>query len=227
MRKILYLFVEPTRLFTELKENSSWIPSFIIVSLISIIIALLLKPAQTQLVIQQFQNKLNPEQIEQALSQSRPFSIAGLTFTPLLILMKWTLLSGLILLGVFIFNDSFQFKQSFSIISYSSLIPLMGKIFNTGIIYLNGIYTVNSPHDLNTIGLNIFFTPESVGIGFYSFFSAMSVFSIWYIVVVAIGLMVMANLDRVWAGFVSTFIWILTTTTKVGMVLIAQSFNTI
>ncbi|MBN4081127.1 hypothetical protein JYT44_02050, partial [Caldithrix abyssi] len=98
-------------------------------------------------------------------------------------------------------------------------------MLNTGIIYLKGMDNVASPYDLSNIGLNVFFSPEMTGTGIYSFLSEVSLFAIWYIVIVAIGLMSMANMDKVKAGIASTLSWLIITGFKVGLMVMGASFS--
>jgi len=217
--------LEPATLFDDLKEKPTWLTPFIIVSLISIVIALLMQPAQAQLVVQQLQEKMSPEMVEQVISKAKSFNIVGLAITPLMILLKWSILSALVLVVSFLFTENFKYKQAFSIVSYSSLVLLLGDVFNTGIIYLKGIESITGPFDLSNIGLNVFFSLESTGMGMYSFLSEITVFAIWNIVIVAIGFMGMANLNKVKAGTASAIVWLVVVGIKVGFAVLGSTFS--
>ncbi|MEE9166379.1 MAG: YIP1 family protein [Candidatus Neomarinimicrobiota bacterium] len=221
MTNLKHLILEPSRLFLNLKEKPTWIVPFVIVAVAGIIIAILMQPAQAQVTVVKLQEMLSPDQIDAALQRAKRFGLITASIVPLVTLIRWAIVSGLILMLTNLFTEKLNFKQSLSIISYSNLIPLAGSAVNTAAIYIKGLETISSSYDLWLIGLN-FWSREAIGMPLFLFLSEISVFSVWYLVLVVLGLNTIADLSRGKAAFVAVFTWLLGVAFRMGLALMGS-----
>lgn len=127
-------------------------------------------------------------------------------------------------MGTFLFTDQFGYKHSLALVGYTSVILALGSLFNAGIVYLRGVDTVTGYQDLATIGLNILFRMQSIGHPLYVLLSEISVFSVWSLILIVLGLEKMASLSRVKAITVTLLVWSLGMGFKVGMARMAGQF---
>lgn len=155
------------------------------------------------------------------MGRARTFTLITTSLIPLVTLIRWGIIAGIITITTGMFTDKLRFKQSFSIISYSSVILLLGSIVNTAALYIRGLDAISSPRDLWLIGLN-FWGQETLGVPFSLFLSEITVFSVWYLTLVALGLTVVADISKIKAAFVSVFVWLLGVGFKIGMALIGS-----
>lgn len=224
MKNLKNLILEPSKLFQSLKDNPSWLMPFIIVSVVGIILAILMQPAHVHLSTIRLQETLSPDQVDAALQRAKRLGLMGLSLLPFITLIRWAIIGGLILIIAGLFTEKLNFKQSFSIISYTNLIVLLGSAVNTGAVYLKGVESISSPYDLWLIGLN-FWSQETVGLPLYLFLSEITVFSVWYVILITIGLITIADLSKGKAAFVSIFVWLLGAGIKIGIALIGTQFS--
>ncbi len=221
MNNLKNLFWEPSLLFKELKEKPTWLLPFIIICVVSIIFAFIMQPVQTQLMIL----NIPEDSVASMIEQTNKFKLVGFSLIPLFTILKLAIVSGLLLLGTYIVTDKLKFKQIFSVVCWSNIILLLGGILNVFILYLKGVDTINDPTDMATVGLNIFFNTKSLGVALNALLSEISVFSIWYIVLITIGLMIVGELSKGKAIFVSVFIWLITVGFKVGLTAFGNQFS--
>lgn len=127
-------------------------------------------------------------------------------------------------MGTFLFTDQFSYQHSLALVGYTSVILVLGSLFNAGIVYLRGIDMVTDPQDLLTSGLNIFFRMQSIGQPLYVLLSEISVFSVWSLILIVVGLEKMASLSRGKAITVTLLVWSLAMGFKVGIARMAGQF---
>ena len=224
MKNLKNLILEPSRLFKSLKEKPNWLIPFIIVSILGIVFALLMQPASAQVSIAKLQETLTSGQIEQAMQTAKRLGWISISLLPLITLIRWSIISALFLTLSNLFTDKMNFKKTFSIVSYCNIILALGMGVNVGTIYLRGLDTVSSPHDLWLIGLN-FWSPETLGLPMSLFLSEITVFSVWYVVLITLGLKIVADLSKWKAVFISVFVWLLSVGFKVGLALLGTQFS--
>lgn len=110
--------------------------------------------------------------------------LGGLIGTPLVFVVM-----AAILLGVSkIFKSDVTFKKMFSLIIFISFITVIGQILNQLI-----ILAINSDPVVTLTSLNSFIGADGV-LG--AVFSAIEVFNIWYTILLAMGLVKVANLSK-------------------------------
>lgn len=226
MKNLKNIIWEPSVLFNTLKEKPNWFLPFLIIIIIGIITAIILHPIQMNLIIAKLSGNIPEENVNFMIKQANKSKYIGYSLIPLFTLLKLAIVSGLLLLGSYLFSDKMKFKQMFSIVCWSNIILTLGGILNVFIIYLKGIDTINDPTDLATMGLNIFFNAKSIGVVLNALLSEISVFSIWYIALISIGLVFVGEISKVKAIFISVFVWLIITGFKVGIVVIGSRFST-
>ena len=224
MRNLKNLIIEPSQLFLSIKEKPNWVVPFIIVSVLGIALAILMQPAQAQVSMVKLQEILPPGDVELALQRAKRLGMISASLLPLITLIRWAIISGIILMLTSLFTDKLRFKQSFSIVCYGNLILILGSAVNTGAVYLRGLEVISSPYDLWMIGLN-FWSRETLGLPLSLLLSEITVFSVWYLILIALGLIYVANVSKWQAAFVSIVVWLLGVVFKVGLALYGTQFS--
>jgi hypothetical protein len=106
-------------------------------------------------------SRLNVKEISRFLEVNKNIQWVGYLLIPVSLLLKWTILSGIIYIGLYYFNEEISFKDCFKIIQFSELILIVA-----GLIKIIWIYY--KPTSLENIQ---FFYPLSI----ITFFSVKSV----------------------------------------------------
>ncbi len=225
MKSITDIFSAPSALFEQQKAAPGWITPFILVSVLGILTALLMQPAQASLMAAQLADKLPPEQVEKVLERAGSFSILAFATVPLMTLIRWALVGGILLMLSFLFTDRLSFKKSFSIVGWSSVILAVGALVNMGMVYLRGAADVTTTGDLARTGLNIFLSEASTGPGIYLFLASITPFALWYVILVGIGVKSVGEISLGKAYLLSFITWALGTGFAVGMGVMGKSFG--
>ena len=225
IKNLKNLIWEPSALFNDLKEKPTWLLPFIIICLIGVTLAFILHPFQIKLLLANIPKDIPEESATFMLHRVNKSKYIGYSLIPLVTLLRLAIFSGLILLGSYLFSDNLKYKQVFSIVSWSNIILILGGILNVIIIYLEGVNSINDPTDLATIGLSMFFNADSIDIVWFTLLSEISVFSVWFIILVSMGVKIIGRITTSKSAFISIFVWFIVTGFKVGMVALGSRFS--
>jgi Yip1 domain len=167
---------------------------------------------------------MTPEQIEQQVEFSKKlvpiFPVIGAVFTPIVYL----LVAGIFALGMMLIQAKTTFKKILSVVAWSyTATTLVQSLVFIAVVLVQDQETLNSIDP--TQGVNIVpsnagaFLPSGSSGAVTALASSLDVFSIWYLVLLAIGLAAVAGSRKITAkktGGLIFGIWIVYVLVKVG-----------
>ena len=209
-QNIADILAEPSAAFTRLKSEPKWGLAIVIFCLFSVGIASVMFPFTEQMIHQKMTEEGVPsEQMDISITVARIATPIGALVAPVI----WFLVISAILtlaarlLGV---NDALKFKHIYAAVVHTSLISLLIGLANTALlVVLRNVEDIKSAADMKMIpGLHLLLGPiENVKL--LTFLSYFNPLSLWYLVVVAIGIRVFADTDKAKAGLGAIIIWLL------------------
>ena len=167
---------------------------------------------------------MTPEQVEQQVEFSKKlvpiFPVIGAVFTPIVYLI----VAGVFALGMMLIQAKTTFKKILSVVSWSyTATALVQSLVFIAVVLVQDQETLNSIDP--TQGVNIVpsnagaFLPSGTSGAVMALASSLDVFSIWYLVLLAIGLAAVAGARKITAkktGGLVFGIWIVFVLVKVG-----------
>lgn len=209
-QNIADILAEPSAAFARLKSEPKWGLAIVIFCLFSVGIASVMFPFTEQMIHQKMAEEGVPsEQMDISITVARIATPIGALVAPVI----WFLVISAILtlaarlLGV---NDALKFKHIYAAVVHTSLISLLIGLANTALlVVLRNVEDIKSAADMKMIpGLHLLLGPiENVKL--LTFLSYFNPLSLWYLVVVAIGIRVFADTDKTKAGLGAIIIWLL------------------
>jgi len=205
---MLNIFVDPRGAARRIPAPFSWIWPVITLCIIYGVFTYLMLPYALALVdLRMSQQNVPPEQLERVRSFTHTFSQVGALFTPLVWIGVVALLAWLVGVMGSIAGLRAKFRDVFSLMAACQLILSLLLIANYIVIHAKGD-EITSPEQLTPpFGLDIFL-PDIHGalLALVNFFS---IFQIWYLIVLTVGLAALAKTSKSKAFFAITPVWLL------------------
>ncbi len=211
-RSLYEIFTEPAKVFARIDAGLSWWKAFIVICAVTI---------ATQVTIMSlFQTKLfelglrarnmSPEQTERMLADADKFRTIGMITAPLapiIVILLASLVTALFAHVVInLMTSRASYKKTLSLLLWCGLITMVEQIIVTAIIAGRGVESVESLADLRmSIGPAALF-PNASG-AFMALLQSLSLFQIWYYVVLVLGIAAIFRMKRAQAVLAAVPVW--------------------
>jgi hypothetical protein len=188
--KITGIFISPRETFEALDRKPSWLVPFIIIAVMTLGMTILTRDIGMQDMMAKFQAREMPqEQIDKIAAQSQGIGkYIQMVLIPVATLVIWAIFAGILLFcGNTLLGGSAKFKKVFSMISWSSLVGALAIIVNTAIILSKG--TTQGVTTSLAVLLPVPGLSDKPSL-FYRLLSKFDLFTVWSLILWAIGLSV-------------------------------------
>jgi hypothetical protein len=197
------VFVSPFKTFQSLTESSraAWIPPFVLCALLSILVALGVEPIMQAILT----NNLPPgaEMAQKATPQSPSPLVA-----PVGVMIRWLVNATFLWLLIHLVSAPARFSTVFTVVAYAFTVVAIGDALGVAMIHYQGVERVSSPLALyGDFGLNRII-PGSYSMAVESLLRSVTLFSVWHLALLTIGLTVMAGIKPARAFLVSLIVWL-------------------
>lgn len=211
--KLADIFISPRETFEALDRKPTWLIPFIILAVLAIGMTFLTRDIRMQDFMTQIQaSDLPQEQIDQITARTESQSqgigqylqIAGI---PVALFIVWALLAGILLFtGNTILGGKSTFKKMLSMVSWSSLIGILSMIIQTVLIRMKG-----TARGVTTSLALLLADPEPGAKPSFLFrlLSKFDVFTIWEMVLWAIGTSVLYRFSMKKSAGMVAALWVL------------------
>jgi hypothetical protein len=228
--RLMGVFISPSETFEDVvRKPGFWAPMIaVVIGSVAVIETMLWKIGAVRLTRMGLEQSsraasMSPEQIDQAVSQGAKFTaiamhIAGFVGPPIVLLI----IAGVAILVVnVVFGARASFKTVLSVVCYADLVSLLGAVMSLALILFGDPEHFNSQNPVPG-NVGFFLNPHDVSKPLYSLASSADIFSIWLMILLAIGL------SKASAGktkplpifLVFLGIWVLLVLAKVGFAMI-------
>ncbi len=223
LARISGIFFEPKKVFTFLNSKPSWFGAFLLVLLIGVVVAQITLPQnlslQKEIVSQSTRISSTPGVLEKMTEITTGKRIQTAIGEVIRVLIGLILLTSFVyfLCNIILGGDS-SYKKVLSIVTYTSFVPTLGAILKTPLILAKNSADVQTSLALLMPGGD--FTKIR-----YMLLGAFEVFSIWQIILIAIGITVLYKFSMTKA-FIATFIgWAILVFIGVGLGVLGMSVS--
>lgn len=219
--------ISSTKTFTKINSKPTWLIAYLTIGTGAILIGSLISPFIIQAQIVSMPSDMSLQQIENALKFMKRFQIIGIALSPLLLILKFLIISVVLWLIVQFFTEV-DFKRIFSVVVHCGIITFLGSILSFIILKLRGFQSIKSAVDIQvSLGLDIFLRNSDINLPFKAFLSNINVFSIWWIVLISLGISIAAKISRTKAIVIAIFFWLLSTAIQIGIASLIGSLGKI
>ncbi len=205
--RIVNTFIAPTKTFEDLRQNSSWWAPWLLISIcaLAFVYSIQVKVGFEQVVRNEIgKNPKSQSQLERVPPQQRAERLKGITnFTkevsyasPFTGLIAFAIMAG-VLMASFNFGAgaSIPFKTSLAVVAYSNLPTIVYSLL--GVLSLMVGVNPEGFNVKNPVASNPAYFMDPTGNPFlYGIASALDVFVLWSIVLMAIGYSIVSKLKR-------------------------------
>ena len=224
LNNLLNIILSPSKVFREIDERPTWLMPFVIVSIGTALLTWLNLPLIEKIAF----SAIPPDEVAQ--EQMRGIYTIGQTvgifLTPASVLINWLFSSILLWAIAHLFNEQPFFKKIFSLVSHCSIIGFIGIFLSWIILHLRGIDTISSLEDLDvSLGVTLLFSRGDLSIPIRTLLSHLNVFSIWYWIVMGLGLSIIFSFSRKRAMIVTGSAWGVSLLFSVGITMITETFK--
>lgn len=194
--RLIGIFISPTEVLADVARKPDFVLPLIICVLAAITVTetLLAKIGMERIVRLSIEqsgraSSMSPERMDQAVHQGVIIGgviahIAGVVGVPIFILVIAGL--GLLILNV-VFSAPAKFKTVFSLVSYAYLVSLLGSLMAMALIFFGDPDRFDSQNPI-PVTVGFFLNPRTISRPLYVIASSFNLFTIWFVILVAIGL---------------------------------------
>jgi len=207
LSSIVDIFADPFKVFARIEAGLSWWKPFVLVTAATMIMSYLTLPLQQKLI------ELNPRGLsEEALQKTvegyGKFAPLGLIMVPIGLIIFYIIAAAVVHLAINIMSSRSNFKKTLSLISFCGIITIIEQIISTVVLRMRGVEGVESAADLK---FSLSLAPllgEGKGL-LNAVLQSLSIFSIWYYVVLILGIAAIFKISRKAAIIPVLPIWII------------------
>ncbi|OGC83263.1 MAG: hypothetical protein A2W07_05820 [candidate division Zixibacteria bacterium RBG_16_43_9] len=221
--RISGIFFEPRKVFNFLNFKPGWLPVLILIVVIGVIVAEITLPQnlllQKELVSQSPRLSSTPEVLDKMTEITTGKRISTVVSEIIKVFIGLILMTSLVyfLCNIILGGDS-SYKKVLSVVTYTSLVPTLGAILKTPLILAKNSANVQTSLSLLMPGGD--FTKIR-----YMLLSALDIFSIWQIILIALGITVLYKFSTTKA-FIASFIgWAILVIIGIGLGVMGMSVS--
>ena len=228
--RLLGIFISPAETLADVARKPGFLAPLIavVIAAIAVTETMLWKIGMERIVRMSIEqssraSSMSPDQMDQAVRQGARIGaifahIGGIVVPPIALLI----IAGLGLLIVnLIFGAQTKFKKVFSLICYANLVSLLGSLMAVAVILFGDPDRFNAQNPVPT-NVGFFLNSREVSKPLYAMASSADIFTIWLLILVAVGLAEGArrkvkplSIFLVYAGF-----WVVWILVKAGLAMI-------
>jgi Yip1 domain len=214
-------YIAPDETFAAIDKAPRWIVLLLVLTIGNILVTHATIPFVLKAVEVSMPQGSTAHQITDIRAHITLGQQIGVFFTPLLLVLKWTIFAGLLWLAVVLATGDGDYKRLFSLAAHANLISFAGSLFVLVILHLRGIDVIQSAADLQpAIGLNLVLHPQNRIV--LMFLGSINLFEIWYVVVLVIGLVKLApGITKLQAATIASGFWLVICMVQIGITLLS------
>ena len=207
LQKLTGIFTDPGKTYEAVNKKPSWIvPLILMIVTIAAIQFFILDISLADRIKIMEARGMDPAQMDMAQQQMQgPMKYLGFVFGPLFVALSWMVIAGVLLFaGNVIMGGQAKFKPVLAVVAWSYPISLLGGILKTFLI-------ISKETTLGiTTSLAAFLPAPDIGTSgsmLYKILSKFDIFTIWQVVLWAIGLSVVYKVSTKKSGTVVGVEW--------------------
>ncbi len=219
--RFIGIFVSPKKVFADVDAGTHWWEPWLLGTIINVVIAYVAIPIQLQL-FRLRGAQMPAEEFEKGLQsmQSFPFKFIGMFAAPIAVFLVGAVFSLVSYIAVSVLSEKASFRKHFTLYLWTAIIPTTGMFLSNVLVRVKGVEKIHSMSDaMAQFGASAFVSESNKIV--YAVLSTLDVFTIWFYVLIAVGVTQIFGLSRRSSLLVVLPIWLL----SVLMALVGTRFG--
>lgn len=218
--RVVDVFFAPVPTFRDIARQPDFLVPLLVVLIVSIIAAVIIAPrvdfaSSMREQMAQANKNMSDEDIDRVVRFSSAFARAMVYVSPLLNLIIFAVIAGVLLLAFRLFGGEGTFKQAYSVTAYAWMPLVISSIIGIVVLLTRG--EVNADELNNLVRSNPgFLVDMKANPMAYALLSSLDLFTIWTIVLFIIGFSSVSKLSRGKSAAIVVTLWVVMVVFKVG-----------
>jgi len=220
VKSIIDIQFSPSKVFNEINKTPFWLIAYIFIAIGTIFIRLLYFPFLKQI----FLISWSPELAKPIAQSAKSFTIISAALSPLYLILKFFIIAIILWIIVQLFTLEINFKKIFSLVVHCGIITFLGSVLTLLILHLRGLDSIKNSADIQvSLGTDLFLGNLDLSLPLKVFLSNINLFSIWWIVLLTLGISIISKISRTKSSFIAVFLWLFSTAIQVGIASLQNS----
>lgn len=206
---ILNIFIDPAASvrYQRAQGKLAWLPPLVVAALVSASLLFVLRPMMEQATYNDLLDQMSAEKATEAMTFIKGSFTFSAVMSPVMLAVTIAV-SGAILLGFgTIAGVRAVFTELFTLLAHAALVPMLAQVAQAVVVKMRGELTSMKGMQ-PAFGLDLWL-PEGAPRLLNGLLNYFSMFTIWYIVVVALGYAALTGISKGRAFAVTSPVWIL------------------
>lgn len=198
----LSVLYTPVKAFRSLPESSrlTWLVPFVLCGVLSILTTLGINPILQAILTNSL--PVGADASQTGVAQSATAYVA-----PLGVVARWLIQAGFLWMLVQLVNTPVRFSTILTVVAYSFIVVSIGELLGVALIHYQGVENVTNPMVLyGDFGLNRLL-PGTYTMAAEGMLRSITVFTVWHLALLTVGMTVLARLSAKRAFLVSFVTW--------------------
>jgi hypothetical protein len=204
---MLEIFIDPAGAVRRIDRSAPWLAPILVIAIGAVVVSYLLMPVTLQVMSMNPPGNIPREQFQRSLGMIEKGLWIGVIASPVLVALKMLILAGILKLMVTLGGLEVVFKKLFSFVSNAGMIILLEGLATFAVIKARGDEIQTMEEMMPALGLDLLIRGQfskAVEAGLHFF----SIFEIWYIVVLVVGLAALAKCSKSKAFLLTLPVWL-------------------
>jgi hypothetical protein len=204
------LIFRPTGVFRRLKDHPSWVVSFAALAIVSMVLEWFSFRTALQTTVGGLPQRATPEMIQDAVAYLESRRFINLLLTPLKLWILIAMFSYVIYLVCSVSKSISlpHWKHFLAVVVWSYWILIVGEALSLVTRSVVGPFSSNSGLAFpQLLGLGMIRISSS-DLGLLYALNAVNVFSVWYLLLVSLGVSILCGFSRVKGILITAFVWL-------------------
>ncbi|MBD3178911.1 MAG: DUF1282 domain-containing protein [Candidatus Latescibacteria bacterium] len=201
------IFVDPKKVFNRIDSGLQWWKPFIVIALLMILVVWLQSPISMH-VMSLNERGLSEEQLSQQMEYGQKFAFLGYIFAPIIALIIYLLSALVVNISASLMSGRSDYKKALSLCIFAGFIPMVEQIISVVVLRMRGVESIESAAGAQ-ISLSLAPLFSDAGNLLSSFLKSLSIFSIWYYIVVALGIAAIYRINVKKSAVPAVILWII------------------
>lgn len=220
------IFLDPAQAFSRINERPNWLKPLLVVSLMASLTILLSTPISEHLALRSIPEGASEELKAELFRMLRLSTYYGIATTPIVILLKWSVLSSFLFLFLILSGSDISFRKTLSLVGHASIIVALDGLLCMLVMYARGFDSIQSPGDLQTTVLSLNHFLHTAGHPLLRvLLDNLGVFSLWQLALLTFGVASVTRFSKWRAALSVGLLWGLQTLFLIGLTLIFSRYE--
>lgn len=220
INRFVSILTAPARVFDDIREGrAGWRQAWLIISVMYMLVTWLGLPIQVALIELNPQN-LDAEALDPQIRMMESFGWLWVVLTPVGVLLMQLIVAGISYILVTILSQRATFKQYLTLNFFTGIPAMIGQLISVIMIRMRGVEEIMGPDDARMSFSLRALAPQDSAVQ-KGLFGSVEFFTIWSLVLLALGLQRVFGMSRTQAIAVLVPIWLI----YVAMLIMGEVFG--